>query len=72
MSAMDVPIDRSQAAARPVAAARSRARAVPFISWAALALMATSSAACPRRRASSPAERFQEYEDNLATAEVVG
>jgi hypothetical protein len=30
MSAMDVPIDRRQAAASPAAAAKSRARAVPI------------------------------------------
>jgi glutamate:GABA antiporter len=65
MSAMDVPTDRPRAAAPP-AAAKSRARAVPFISWVALALMTTSSVASPRR---AP---LHEYKDKLDTAEVAG
>ena len=51
MSAMDLPIDPSRptpAAARSAPAARSTARAVPFISWVALALMTTSSVASLR------------------------
>ncbi len=53
MSAMDAPIDRPAGAAPPAAAspaeaAQSRARAVPFISWVALALMTTSSVASLR------------------------
>jgi len=44
MSVMDAPIDRLAAAVPAADPAKSRtARAVPFISWVALALMTTSS-----------------------------
>jgi amino acid transporter len=53
MSAMDVPTERPAAAAPPAPtppahAGKNRARAVPFISWVALALMTTSSVASLR------------------------
>ena len=50
MSSMDVPVDRPKPAAaeRTAAAARTRAPAVAYISWVALALMTTSSVASLR------------------------
>ncbi|HET8642913.1 MAG TPA: APC family permease [Pseudonocardiaceae bacterium] len=50
MSSMDVPVDRPKpkAAERTASAARTRAPAVAYISWVALALMTTSSVASLR------------------------
>src|SRR6476660_4111019 len=46
MAAMDMPADRP--AAKPTAAARTRAPAIRYISWIALAMMTTSSVASLR------------------------